>query len=339
MMSDSEFVAFLDKDVPLNHNIFKYLMVTRNKLRQHNKIAISVSGGSDSDIMIDMIELIKPPDGCGEIRYIFFDTGLEYDATLRHIAETETLYDITIERIKPKKSIPAACREYGIPFICKDVSSMMGRLQRHGFDWHDTPENATTDKYGRCKSALEWYFCRRPPSPSGKSKYQINRFKRLYEFILANPPDFVISDKCCDYAKKNVPKDFDRVFKPDLKIIGMRQAEGGRRTGSIKNCFTAASDNAVANYRPLWYWTDEDKRIYKEWRNIRYSDCYEIWGFGRTGCVGCPCNSKALEELQIAEQYEPNKVKAAFAAFGNSYEYRKAYNHFKKTGGKIGEAL
>jgi 3'-phosphoadenosine 5'-phosphosulfate sulfotransferase (PAPS reductase)/FAD synthetase len=151
---------------------------------------------------------------------------------------------------------------------------------------------------------------------------------------MAHPPDFKISDKCCDYAKKNVEREFDRAFKPDLKIIGMRQAEGGRRAGSIKNCFTAASDTVTANYRPLWFWTDEDKRIYKEWRGIRYSDCYEIWGYSRTGCCGCPFSSKILQDLEVAEQYEPNKVKAAWAVFGKSYEYREAYNAFKKTGGK-----
>ena len=334
-MTDDEFSEFLDKCVPMNHNIFKYLMITRNKLREYRKIAISYSAGSDSDCILDMVELVKPPDMRGEIRYIFFDTSIEFDATLRHITEMEQKYGITVERIKPKKTVPAACREHGLPFICKDASNMLSRLQRHGFDWNDTPENATPEKYGRCKSALDWYFNRRPPSASGKSKFEIKRFKLLREFIMANPPDFKISDKCCDYAKKNVAQEFDKAFQPDLKIIGMRQAEGGRRVGSVKNCFTAASDTVTANYRPLWYWSDADKAAYKEWRGIRYSDCYEIWGFRRTGCCGCSLNSKALEELRIAEQYEPNKVKAAYAVFGKSYAYREAYNAFKKAGKKL----
>ena len=334
-MNDKEFLEFIYDAIPMNHNIHKYLMVTRNKLREYQRITCSYSGGSDSDIMLDMIELVKPLDDCGEIRYTFFDTGLEYDATLRHIAEVEQKYGIAVERIKPKKSIPTACREYGIPFICKDVSSMLGRLQNHDFDWNDTTENATPEKYGRCKSALDWYFCRRPPSANGKSKFEINRFKLLREYIIAHPPDFKISDKCCDFAKKNVSKDFDKAYNPDLKIIGMRQAEGGRRVGSVRNCFTPAGDDNIANYRPLWFWSDEDKEVYKEWRGIRYSDCYEIWGFKRTGCCGCPCSSKALNELQIAQVYEPNKVKAAYAVFGKSYEYRAAYNQFKKTGGNI----
>jgi 3'-phosphoadenosine 5'-phosphosulfate sulfotransferase (PAPS reductase)/FAD synthetase len=335
-MNDKEFLEFLDDSIPRNLNIYKYLMVTRNKLRDYNRIACSYSAGSDSDIMLDMIELVKPDD-CGEIRYIFFDTALEYDATLRHITETEQKYGISVERIKPLKSIPVACREHGVPFICKDVSSMLGRLQRHNFDWHDTSEDATPEKYGRCQSALDWYFNRRPLSANGKSKYQISRFKLLQEYIMANPPDFKISDKCCEFAKKNVSKEFDKEFKPDLKIIGMRQAEGGRRVGSVSNCFTPTGVNNIANYRPLWFWSDKDKEIYKEWREIRYSDCYEVWGFSRTGCCGCPCSSKALQELEIAQAYEPNKVKAAYAVFGKSYEYRAAYNNFKKTGNKAAQ--
>ena len=335
-MDDKNFYDFINEDVPMNNNIQKYMMVTRNKLREYGRIAVSYSAGSDSDIMLDMIELVKPYEDCGEIRYTFFDTGFEYNATLRHISEVEQKYGVTIERIKAKKSIPAACREHGIPFISKEVSEWIDRLQRHNFDWSDTSENATTEKYGRCKSALDWYFSRRPPSESGKnSRYSIARFKLLREFLIANPPPFSISDKCCDYAKKNVSKDFDKVFKPDLKIIGMRQAEGGRRAGSIRNCFTPTGENTIANYRPLWYWTDEDKRIYKEWRGIRYSDCYEVWGFSRTGCVGCPCSSRVLQDLAIAEPFEPNKVKAAFSIFGKSYEYRAAYNDFKKAGGKL----
>ena len=157
-MDDKNFLTFLYNNVPANHNIQKYMMVTRNKLREYSRIAISYSGGSDSDIMLDMIELVKPYEDCGEIRYVFFDTGLEYDAALRHISEVEKSYGITIERIKPRKSIPTACREHGIPFISKDVSEMLNRLQKHGFDWHDTPENSTVEKYGRCKSALDWFF-------------------------------------------------------------------------------------------------------------------------------------------------------------------------------------
>ena len=314
---------------PQNLNIVTSLLRAHSVLGRHFKCAVSVSGGSDSDIVMDLLELVKP-DSC-ELVYVFFDTGLEYAATKRHLDELEQKYGVTIERRRPRKTIPAVCREYGIPFISKDVSDMMNRLQKHGFDWNDLPEAATVEKYGRCKSALDWYFCRRPHSKNGKSRHQIDRFKLLREFIMANTPGFAISEKCCEYAKKKPSADFNKIYHPDLMINGMRQAEGGRRAGVIKTCFTPQNDKNPDSYRPIWYWTDEDKAIYKEWRGIRYSDCYEIYGLKRTGCVGCPCNSKAEQELAMVEPFEPQTVKAARNIFGVSYEYKRQYVAFKTT--------
>ena len=73
---DKAFWDFLNNDVPRNLNIFKYLLVTRNKLRDYSRILVSYSSGSDSDILLDMIELVKTfTDDCGEIPYTFFNTG------------------------------------------------------------------------------------------------------------------------------------------------------------------------------------------------------------------------------------------------------------------------
>jgi hypothetical protein len=49
----------------------------------------------------------------------------------------------------------------------------------------------------------------------------------------------------------------------------------------------------------------------------------------RTGCVGCPCNSKAEQELEIVEQYEPQLVKAARGVFGASYDFKRRYADYK----------
>ena len=308
-----------------NKNIFDSLLKARAMLEQHRKIAVSVSGGSDSDTIMDLLELVKPENR--ELTCVFLDTALEFNSTKRHLDELERKYGVAIERRRAKVTVAAACRIYGIPFICKDVSGVIGRLQHHGFDWRDSFENA--GKYGRCKSALEWYFDRRPPSKSGKSKFSIAKYSMLRDFIISSPPDFKISDKCCYYAKKVVAKDFEREYKPDLVVTGMRRAEGGRRTGSIQTCFSPSDGNSPDNYRPLWFWTDADKATYKEWRGLRYSDCYEVWGLTRTGCVGCPCNSKAEPELEIVDQYEPQLVKAARCIFGASYDYRRRYAEYK----------
>ncbi len=312
---------------PKNLHIFETLLKARSVLDRHLRCACSVSGGSDSDIILDLLELVKPESY--ELRYVFFNTGLEYDATKRHIDELEVKYGISIERRRPRKTIPVACREHGVPFISKDVSDYISRLQAHGFDWNDLPEDATEEKYGRCKSALDWYFDRRSPSRTGRSRHSIANYKLLREFIQSSSPYFAISSKCCDYAKKQVSSDFNKEYRPDLLINGMRQAEGGRRAGAIQTCFTPRSEKSPDNYRPIWYWTDADKAEYKEWRGLRYSDCYEVYGLKRTGCSGCPCNSRAEQELELVEPFEPNIVKAARNIFGASFEYKRRYKEFK----------
>ena len=57
-MTDEQFNELLET-APPNQNITKYLMVTRDKLRQYKKIMVSYSGGSDSDTILDLIELVK----------------------------------------------------------------------------------------------------------------------------------------------------------------------------------------------------------------------------------------------------------------------------------------
>lgn len=62
-MTDEEFSNFIDNKVPDNPTIIKYLITTRNKLKEFKNILVSYSGGSDSDIMLDLCELVKPPTG------------------------------------------------------------------------------------------------------------------------------------------------------------------------------------------------------------------------------------------------------------------------------------
>lgn len=258
-----------------NYQSVKYLMVTNQKVREYRNIAVSVSGGSDSDIMVDMFTKCDPDK---KVKYVFFDTGLEFEATKRHLDYLEEKYDIQIERERPKKSIPVSCREYGQPFMSKQVSEFMSRLQRHNFKWEDRPFEELYKEYPRCKSALQ-RWCN---DKGENSAFNINRNKLLKEFIVANPPEFAISNRCCDFAKKNLAKKFNRENETDLNVVGVRKAEGGVRATRYKSCFDM-KDDTHDEYRPLLYFTDQDKEEYKKHFNVTYSDCYEVWGMTRTG--------------------------------------------------------
>lgn len=96
-----------------------------------------------------------------------------------------------------------------------------------------------------------------------------------------------------------------------------------------KSCFEK-KDGGPDFYKPLFWLTDADRQLYEEHFGIVHSDCYEVWGFKRTGCVGCPFNKSCLEDLAIAEPHEPRIVRAAKKVFADAYEYTRMFEEFRR---------
>ena len=307
---------------PENLEIVNSWLVTDNKLQRCQKALCSVSGGSDSDIVTHLCATL---DKDGKVVYVFFDTGLEYQATKDHIKHLQEKYGIEIIVAKAKKPIPFCCRQYGVPFLSKHISEMIQRLQRHNFKWEDRPFEELYMEYPKCKSALQWWCNAHVEG----SPYNISRNTWLKEFMVANPPDFKISNKCCYYAKKVVAKEFIDEGGFDLNITDVRKAEGGIRVTAYKNCFTPATEKAIDSYRPCFWYKQDTKREFEEHYGIKHSACYETWGFKRTGCAGCPFGQNFESELAATEKYEPKLYKALNKVFGTSYEYTRKYRAFQ----------
>lgn len=297
----------------------------------HSNIAVcSISGGSDSDIVLDIIYNV---DELKKNTYYWIDTGLEFFATKNHISFLEEKYGVEIQKIKPEKSIPNCVREYGVPFISKYVSEQMMRLQAHNFQWEDEPLEILLQKYPNCKTALQWWCNAYFTAENGvqqMSRFSINRNKWLKEFIMQNPPDFPISNKCCEYSKKKPAKKFIKNMEADLEITGIRKSEGGVRSANYKTCFSESKSKNCNSYRLIFWYSDSDKRIYEQFYGIQHSECYTKYGMKRTGCVGCPFSPHVTEELEIIQKYEPKLYTAAVNIFGKSYEYTRKYREFAK---------
>lgn len=92
-----EFLSQEPSPIPKNtiilDNIVKAWSIINNK--GYKNIVCSISGGSDSDVMLDIIQKV---DIDKKVRYVWFDTGLEYEATKRHLEYLEKRYGIKIER-------------------------------------------------------------------------------------------------------------------------------------------------------------------------------------------------------------------------------------------------
>lgn len=289
---------------------------------QYKTIFCSISGGSDSDVMMDIIYKV---DVNKKVTYVWFDTGLEYEATKRHIEYLEKKYDVKIMRERAIKPIPTTCREYGQPFLSKDVSQYLERLQKKNFDFKDYNYDYMLEHFGR-HIAEWWCNCK------GIARFNIERNLYLKEFLIAYPPKFKISNKCCNFAKKDVSKSLIKKYNVDLMIMGVRQAEGGIRATIYENCFSEELHGA-AQYRPLWWYSNDDKKDYEEYCNIVHSDCYKKYGFKRTGCCCCPygwVHNELLKELEAIKLNEPKLYKAVNNVFKDSYEYTIKYLQFRK---------
>ena len=305
-----------------NHKI---LLTSWAKLQEYPNVFVSISGGADSDIMLDILERTNLCNA--DITYCFFDTGIEYQATKDHLKKLEQKYGITIKRKKSKCPVPLAVHKYGVPFLSKRISMYIGRLQKHNFQWQDLPFDELVQKYPKCISALKWW-CNQWGE---NSSFNISRSAFLKEFLIANPPKFRISDECCNKAKKSIAHDALKSGEYKMNCTGVRRCENGVRSTIYHNCFTPADDqNDIANYRPLFFMNDEDKAIYEQNFDVSHSCCYTQYGLKRTGCAGCPFGSRFEEELDILKQHEPKLYKAVNNIFGQSYEYTRAYRKFKE---------
>lgn len=332
--------AYADFDAPAKFQAIQSIVAKH--LRSHPNAICSYSGGADSDILLDVIEQTRKIFNLPPVKYVFFNTGLEMEATKRHVKEVAKKYGVEIEECRPKVNIVNAVRLHGIPFVSKIMSAGLSEWQKKGVplsvaDEYDQAEDKAAkraelrERYPNCESVLNFLCCcNSAGEPRPNIQLVINSSKYMRDFISEFPPDFAVSAKCCDYCKKKLAHSVQKGY--EMIITGERRAEGGMRSVPRKDntslCFTETGSGQY-RLRPLYYVTDADKAWYKEYYGIRYSDAYEVYGLTRTGCCGCPISYKAIADLEMIRPYEPNLVKAAWHVFGKSYEYRKKYNEYK----------
>lgn len=337
--------VYADFDSAAKFQAIQGIIATR--IRQHPNAICSYSGGADSDILIDVIERTRTTFDLPPVKYVFFNTGLEMEATKRHVKETGKKYGIEIEEVRPEINIVKATREHGVPFVSKIMSAGLEGWQKKGIPLSIADEYAQAEdkaakrqelkeRYPRCETTINFICCcNSKGEPRPNIQLVINANKYMLDFIKECPPDFPISAKCCDYCKKQPAHRVQNGY--EMIITGERRDEGGMRSVPRSEqwnetntmCFAETSDGKY-RFRPLYYVTDKDKAWYKDYYGITYSDAYEVYGLTRTGCCGCPISYKAVDDLEKIRPYEPNVVKAAWNIFGKSYEYRQKYVAYKE---------
>ena len=283
-------------------------------------IVVSISGGADSDVLLDLFTHVDTDRKC---TYMWFDTGVEFEATKRHLCYLEERYRIEIVRRKPRIQIPESIAMNGSPFLSKRISAYIHRLQEHGFGWEDEPYEAIARRYPGCTAALKWW-CN---LWGDGSMFNIGQRKWLKEFMIQNPPWFRISDCCCRDVKMRTVREMIRECRADLNVSGVRRAEGGQRAVAYSDCYTGYNARC-GEFRPLFHWTMSDRMQYELRFGVVHSDCYGAYGLKRTGCCGCPLGRDVPGELEATKTFERPLYERAKRVFSNSYEYTRMYREF-----------
>ena len=292
-----DFIAFSE----IEHTFHRMLQI----FSEHDRILISVSGGSDSDCVVHLI-CIYFPEYVYKCQFVFVNTGLEYDATKRHLCDLEKRYGIEIKRIRGR-SVVTVVREKGFPILSKFKSEQIrkycnGSKASENIIFYDGVRSFNAMKFTHAQQELALYI-----------KHQ----------------KIKVSAQCCEYSKKKPLFRFIKDNEIDLNVTGERKAEGGQRAVAHKSCFEPGN-HGVDKYMPLWFWSNETKAAFKKTEGIRYSDCYEVYGMRRTGCCGCPFNLNIADDLSIMASYEPMLYKACMNVFGQSYELMDRFNCRRK---------
>lgn len=336
-------------------NVVKCWSKINSSIYPKGTIYCSISGGSDSDVVMDITRRCDPER---KIVYYFIDTGLESQYTKAHLDYLQLKYQVKIHRCKAKTPIPLAIKKHGIPFVSKQASEFLMRLQKFNFEFDDSDDlEALCEKYckrlpmeiestlmpimkkhGRykkigqhfyygCVSALEWWC--NAKSQSGSSKFNIHQNTWLKEFLIKEGKiPFKVANKCCQAAKKDTIKEFMDNVNCKLSIQGVRKSEGGARATAYKSCFNNASSHVYDEYRPVFWFLEADKKEYVAHCDIHHSKLYDY--MKRTGCLGCPFGRDIDAELMYAEVCEPQMKKAMEFLFGPSYEFTRKYHAFQK---------
>ncbi len=150
-----------------------------------------------------------------------------------------------------------------------------------------------------------------------------------YQFTPEFKERLKVSDKCCVNLKEKPMAEWARESNKTIAILGLMQAEGGRRIHS--KCLAFNKDKLKA-FQPLTVITKEWEEWFIDEYNVEICKIYyPPYNRNRSGCLGCPFSLHLQEELDMLERFSPSERKKAELIWKPVYdEYRRIGFRLKK---------
>lgn len=249
------------------------------------QVYISLSGGKDSTVLLHIVRQVYP-----DVVAVYCDTGLEYPEIKEFVKTIPN-----VETIRPKLSFKQIIEKYGYPIVSKEQSAYI-----------DECRNTKSEKLRNI---------RLNGNKSGQGK-----ISKKWRFLLDAP--FKISDKCCDFLKKEPFNRYEKKTK-QKPFIGVMADESSKRIQDYLKFGCNAFETKRPISRPMGFWTEQDVLLYLKKFDLPYATIYgdiieedgqlKVTGEPRTGCMFCMFGCH-LEK-------EPNKFQRMKLTHPQIYDY------------------
>lgn len=264
------------------------IKIEKSKLRiqewyEHwrGQVYVSFSGGKDSTVLLNLVRSLYP-----DVPAVFVNTGLEYPEIIKFVRQTEN-----VTWIKPKMRFKDVIEKYGYPVVSKEQSNFLD-------EYNNTKSEKLRsirlngNKYGRGKISDKWFF-------------------------LTDAP-FKISDKCCDYIKKQPAYKYEKETKRKPYLGSMVSESSMREQKWIRFGCNAFGTNRPTS-EPLSFWNEQNIWEYIKLNNIPYSSIYNM-GYERTGCMfcafGCHMDKNKKNKFEMMKETHPKLYKYCMEKLG-----------------------
>lgn len=258
-------------------------------------VYLSFSGGKDSTVLG---HIIREVCGYKNIPFVFVDVPTQYPE-LKQFAQT---FD-NLVILKPKISFAQVCEKYGFPLFGKEIANCIDGARRY-VKCLDSKNNSNTILTDRqtvpyaCymadllgidrrvnKGNADYQSLQMGVIPSG-SKYRLDRLNGVlldndgrksqfnmekYKFTLDAP--FDISDKCCDYLKKEPTHEYEKKTRRK-PILATMATESRARTQKWLQEGCNAFDCKRPHSKPMSFWTEQDVLLYIKKNNLPICSVY-----------------------------------------------------------------
>lgn len=252
-------------------------------------VHVSFSGGKDSTVLLHIARGLYP-----DIKAVFCNTGLEYPEIVQFVKTFEN-----VDWIKPKKNFKQVLKDYGYPFISKEVSERVYYAQKYLTWWKtegrlDRPTDRPTD-YG-LRHLLNREVIKKEDIPDdllkevlvdgGKLPYKVremyglnkkpNGEKSAFDYSRWLPLcicPYPISNHCCNVMKKAPIHKYEKETKTYGMTAQMAEESRLRTQRWMQNgCNGFDLKHPISN--PMAFWTEQDVLNYIRLRKIPIASVY-----------------------------------------------------------------